>query len=121
MRYCHDVVAEGSRNAAEILKTEVLDNEAGTLTRCAMMQVRLPLKVGDGGILPKDSTKVKLWIMRGLAEEHDTYIPVFFHANAFWARFSGQIYLEPEDYERGAKVLAELCQKVGDGVYLQDA
>ena len=121
MQYCHDVVAEGIKRAANILGTEVLDNEDRTLTNCAMMQVRLPLKVSDGEDLRKHPTTVKLWLMRRLAEDYDMFIPVFFHANVFWARFSGQIYLEVDDYERGAKALAEVCQKAADGAYLEDA
>ena len=123
MQYCQHMANEAANKAAEMFGTEVLDNEAGTLTKCAMVQVRLPLKVGNGeGEIPIcNAMVVKAWLMQRLIEDHDTYAHIYFHADAFWARFSGQIYLELDDYERGAKSLVELCDKVRNGAYLQDA
>ena len=123
MQYCHGIANEAGKQAARIFGTELLDNEAGTLTKCALVQVKLPLRFGNGeGEVPSgDAMIVKGWLTKCLVEDYDTFAPIFFHGDALWVRFSGQIYVELDDYERGAKAIKELCEKVRGGAYLQDA
>jgi len=121
MQHCVDISNEAGRLAAEILGTEVMENAEKTLTRCSMTNVGLPLKIGDGkGEIPsKDTYVVAAWITAVLAKEYDIYAPAFIHAGAFWTRFSGQIYLELEDYAMGADALRSLCERAKRGDYLQ--
>ena len=121
MAYCEDISNEAGRLAAEIFGTGVMENETKTLTKCAFTNVRLPLEVGDGpGQIPeKDMYRVAVWMTLVLVRELDTYSPVFFHAKQFWTRFSGQIYLDLSDFEKGAKALKALCERVKSGEYLR--
>ena len=121
MKYCDDISDEAGRLAVEILGTDVMENEAKTLARCALTNVRLPLEIGDGPgqVEEKDMYLVAVWMTAMLVKEFDIYTPVFFHANKFWTRFSGQIYLDLGDFEKGAKALKALCGRAKSGEYLQ--
>ncbi|KAL9103047.1 MAG: hypothetical protein Q9163_001877 [Psora crenata] len=124
MEHCQKAANEAGALAAKILGTEVLDNAERSLTKCAMTNVRLPLKVGKGegeGEIPtSDVSKVMDWLAHHLIKDYDTYASIFWHAESLYVRFSGQIYLEPKDYERGAKALMELCRRVEEGEYLNE-
>ena len=121
MTYCEGISSEAGRLAVEILGTEVMENETKTLTKCAFTNVRLPLEIGDGPgqILEKDMYLVAVWMTAIVVRESDIYLPVYFHARKFWIRFSGQIYLELGDFEKGARALKRLCERVKSGEYLQ--
>ena len=49
-----------------------------------------------------------------LVQEDDTYSPVYFHGKKFWTRFSGQIYLEMRDFEKGAQLLVLNSANTGE-------
>lgn len=119
MQHCVDISNEAGRQAAGILGTEVMENAEKTLTRCSMTNFTLPLKIGDakGEIPSKDAYLVASWITAVLAKEYDIYCPAFVHAGKFWTRFSGQIYLEMEDYAMGAEALSNLCGRAAKGEY----
>lgn len=125
MRYCWDLAARGGKLVAEILGTEVMDNQEGTLTKeCAMVTVRLPLKIrqasdGAGRIPPEQAPRVQAWLCETLVTRHGTFIAVVFYRNQWWARFSAQIYLELQDFEWGARVLKELCEEVANGLLVE--
>ena len=121
MGYCEEVSNEAGRLAVEILGTDVMENETKTLTKCAFANVRLPLEIGDGKgqIREKDMYRVAVWMTAMLTNELDIYSPVFFHARKFWTRFSGQIYLDLCDFEKGARALKSLCERAKSGEYLQ--
>jgi selenocysteine lyase/cysteine desulfurase len=121
--YCENISNEAGRRMAEIFGTDVMQNSETTLTRCAMTNVRLPLSIGNGPceIPEKNTTPVAIWMTEILAREHDVYLPTFVHACAFWTRLSGQIYLEIEDFVRGAEILKSLCMRAKQGEYLQGA
>ena len=118
--YCRNVAREGGKAAAGILGTEVMDNKEGTLTDCALSNVRLPLTIGEakGQIKENHISRVGRWMEKILEKEHDTFIPIYFYEGSLWARFSGQIYLEVSDVVWGAKLLKELCDRVENGEYL---
>jgi len=120
MTYCQNVSNEAARTGAEVLGTEVMQNREETLTKCFMVNVRLPLTIGSntGDIPDEDTFTVAVWMTARIAEEHDMYSPVFVHAGKFWTRWSGQIYLELDDYLKGAEVLKEMCGRVRNGEYL---
>ncbi|KAL8866044.1 MAG: hypothetical protein Q9174_006533 [Haloplaca sp. 1 TL-2023] len=113
MEYCENVSNEGAQKAADILGTEVMENEDKTLTKCCMTNVRLPLKLGDGPgeIKQVDAFPAVAWMAKTLIDKHDMFVPPYFHGGAFWARFSGQVYVESEDFVLAAKVLKDLCEQ----------
>ncbi|KAL2038056.1 hypothetical protein N7G274_009276 [Stereocaulon virgatum] len=119
--YCEMISNEAGRRMAETFETDVMQNSETTLTRCAMTNVRLPLNIGNGPceIPEKDAVPVAIWMTEILAREHDVYLPTFVHACAFWIRLSGQIYLEIDDFVRGAEIVKSLCMRAKKGEYLQ--
>lgn len=125
MQYCWDLAARGGKLVADVLGTEVMDNQEGSLTReCAMVMVRLPLHVQQvgmsghpaEGIPPGQAPRVQAWLCETLVRNHSTFIAIIFYRNQWWARFSAQIYLELQDFEWGAQVLEELCQELASGL-----
>ena len=122
MEYCDQISDEAGGLAAEIMGTGVMEDKTKMLTKCAFTNVRLPLEMGDGQgqILEKDMYRVAVWMTAMLMKESDVYLPVFFHANQFWTRLSGQIYLGLGDFEKGARALKELCERAKKGDYVQE-
>jgi hypothetical protein len=135
--YIYDIAQRGGNWAAEILGTEVLSDglprETSLARRCAMVNVRLPLSVRDASgnrdqqssIAPENSewpaitmsdiSNLLPWMRAKQLEEYGTHVPIFLHNNALWARLSGQVYLEMDDFAWIADVLKELCGRVGAG------
>lgn len=109
MRYCSKLAEEGGKHAAAILGTSVMGNHDGT----CFASVKLPLEIGNGKgkIKKSDIGLARQWIVNRLVEDYKTYIEVYIHADAFWARFSCQVYLELDEILWGAKVLQKLCQQ----------
>lgn len=120
MRYCTDVVKAGGITVAHVLQTEVLDNPEGSLTNCAFANVRLPLKIGNGWgeVREGDAAGLTQWLHLTMVEDHHTFMAVVFYAGSWWARLSGQIYLEGDDFEWAGKVLKGLCERVRKGDHL---
>ena len=120
MDHCRKLSSEGGQMMAKILGTEVMENSKGSLCQCAFSNVRLPLQFGSGrDEIPKEyATKVQQWIAGHLIQDHDTYANTYFHAGFLWTRLSGQIYLEVDDFVRGAKAFEELCSRIRAGEYL---
>jgi len=125
---------------AEILRTEVMDNDTHTLGDCCFANVRLPLTFSprnssndlvaekvirqsvaesqvedDGSISVVEAPKIQKWIMERAVMDFDTHIPTKYHAGAMWVRLSGQIYLELKDFEWAGYMLKELCERVLNG------
>ena len=121
MQYIQEVARDGGKRAAEILGTEVMDNAEGTLTRCALVNVRLPLQIGagDNEVHEEDLQVAAQWLSRTLMDDFDTFMAIYFYGGHLWVRLSGQIYLEVEDIVWGAEILKGLCQRVARGEYLQ--
>jgi hypothetical protein len=135
MKYCFDLAREGGRRVAQILGTEVMDNQEHTLTyQCCMVNIRLPLRVIDGDGDPKsqaeeekqgdsvavprsDVSRVTQYLTSASVTDHSTFIAITFYNSSWWARFSAQIYLELADFEYGAHVLKGLCKKVSQKAY----
>ena len=123
MEHCKKISDEAGRRATGIFGTEVMDHAQASMNRCAFSNIRLPLKMGPnkGEVPREDAVKVVNWIAERLIEEYDTYAALYFHGQAFWTRFSGQVYLEIEDFDRGAFALKGLCKRVQGGEYRLDA
>ena len=124
MHHLQDLALEGGDRVSEILKTEVLDSKGSGMRRCAFANVRLPLDaealVAEARKTEEASdTEIKMqitaWMMKTLTTEKRTAIPVIFYRGCWWVRFSAQVYLELKDFEWGANVLSEVCERVGQG------
>lgn len=120
MKYCEELSNQAGKRAAEIFETEVMENKEKSLTKCAFANVRLPLRTGTGRteVREQDALTAVNWIALALVRDYDAYASVYFHAKSFWVRFSGQIYLEMEDFDRGTKALKALCERVKAGEHL---
>jgi selenocysteine lyase/cysteine desulfurase len=98
-----DLAKRGGRRVAEILGTEVLDNESGTLTNCGMVNVALPV------VLDVEQGQ---WLLQTLMSDYHTFVAVFQHRGRSWARLSAQVYLDMDDFEWAGRTLGEVCQRV---------
>ncbi|KAL2020609.1 hypothetical protein VTK56DRAFT_8099 [Thermocarpiscus australiensis] len=122
---------EGGKKAAEILGTEVMDNSRQTLTRCAMVNVALPLAVqpeeGKPGLegelaslpaIPQAEASAALdWFQRTLIDEYKTFIPLYLYRARWWSRLSAQVYLDLDDFEWAGQALKEVSERVAKGEY----
>lgn len=111
---------EAGKLVAEILGTEVLENEEGTLGKCNFSNVKLPLdfKMVAGGEHAQ-AIKVAQWIAAVLVEEYNTFIAIIFYANAWWVRLSAQVYLDMSDWKWAGDTLKEVCERVQKGEALK--
>ncbi|XRM38935.1 hypothetical protein ABZX51_002324 [Aspergillus tubingensis] len=122
--YLERLANEAADLVAGVLGTEVLRDEEGLLTRCAMTNVRLLVRVGgegdgdgeEGGctVVKKEEVgAVALWVQNTLLDEYNTFVPVFEYNGWLWTRLSAQVYLDKSDFEWLGGVLKELCGRVG--------
>lgn len=114
MDYCQGLALEGARLLAKRLGTEVLARENGT---CCLYNVRLPI-VAEKDTDKEQGERVRLWLMDGFQARYDAALPVVFYNGCWWARVSGQVYLELSDFEFAARMVAEMCERVGRGEHL---
>lgn len=120
MAYTLDQARKAGKLVAEILETEVLENEEGTLGNCNLSNVRLPLDFhAISGDDRAKALKVAQWIAKTLVEEYDTFIAIIVHADAWWVRLSAQVYLDMEDWSWAGKTLKEVCERVHKGEALK--
>jgi hercynylcysteine S-oxide lyase len=128
--YCFTLAREGGRKVAEMLGTEVLENDEGTLGRCCFANIRLPLKMDSvahvAGVEALDRIgkmsaviKVRDWICDVSNKDYSTFFALVVYNGAFWVRLSAQVYLEMADFEWSAQVLKEICERVMRGDFLE--
>jgi len=135
IKYQEKLAREGGKKVAEFLGTRVFENSKGTLGRCAMVNVGLPLALeGDGTGLEDgkardedadallqikrgDEGLVTNWIQRRLIEEYGTFTAMFMYRGRWWTRLSAQVYLQMEDFEWVCKPLKDLCERAANGEY----
>ncbi|KAK2758243.1 hypothetical protein FQN54_004088 [Arachnomyces sp. PD_36] len=141
MRYCVDVVREGGDRGAEILGTEVMQEEGGLggeggrgkLRDCPFANLRLPVAVGgtyrgegDEGkfrmvtIEASEAGKVLKWMEEKMMFEMKTFVTTFVHGGWVWSRVSGQVYVEVGDIEWLARGLKGLCERVAKGEWREE-
>ncbi len=119
--YCYSVAQASGAAAAKILGTEVMDVAGSCLRDCCFANVRLPLEVGAGKIEPENAGKVTGWLKATGYRESGMYFQTILYRGAWWWRISGMIYVEVEDFERGAEVLRDLCVRAQKGEFLEAA
>ncbi|KAF9259295.1 PLP-dependent transferase [Marasmius fiardii PR-910] len=106
IKYCRDLLLRGSKRLAEILQTDVMEENASSKeSMLCMSNVRLPLKMGNN----REAAEA---FDEKLLEERKAYATIFYHNGAWWARPTAQIYNEISDFERFGKILLEVCQEV---------
>ncbi|KAI9890075.1 MAG: hypothetical protein M1814_004474 [Vezdaea aestivalis] len=121
MEYCSNLARNGGKEIARILGTEVLENEEGTLGKCCMANIRLPLEIGmeRGQIHPENAATVHELIQKRIMSNYPTFIVVFFDGDTWWTRVSGQVYLELSDMTWAAEILRKVCNEVNTTAGLQ--
>ncbi|PQE20532.1 hypothetical protein CJF30_00001846 [Rutstroemia sp. NJR-2017a BBW] len=123
--YCKNLSKEGGALVAQILGTEVMDNSTNTLTDCSLINVLLPITIGEekveGMVNVSESNKMKayLWMVDTLMKDYNTWIMIAYLEGKWWTRLSAQVYLDMEDFEWAGRTLKELCMRVGNGDYLR--
>lgn len=123
IEYCTKLAQDAGQLLAQSLGTEVLDNKTKTLSQCCMSMVRLPIDFGKvqqagekAGLSPeKVGVAVNLWLLQRMAGDYNTFLQTLFYGGAWWARLSGQVYLELGDFEGVVLSLKELCERAGKG------
>jgi hypothetical protein len=121
--YCQDLVKEGAKLVARELGTEVLENKTRSLGSCAMANIRLPLDLSkakgfaaQAGIEEEDvGSTVRDWMGKTFIDEYGTFVQSLFYAGAWWARLSGQVYLDMDDMQWAAETLRKICERVDTG------
>ncbi|KKF94950.1 putative aminotransferase [Ceratocystis platani] len=121
--YQRSLAENGGQRVADILGTEILQNKAGSLTDCAMINVALPLWVGKAEDAPagaavltaQEATVAITWMTNKIMSDYKTWLPLYMHADRVWVRISAQVYLDMEDLEFAGTALKELCEQVAKG------
>ncbi|KAI0536620.1 aminotransferase family protein-like protein [Xylaria digitata] len=118
--YCCDIVRKGADVAAQILRTEIMDCTNSRMRECYFANVALPLKIGEeeGKIPLSHAKKVIQWFKEmGVSESH-CYFQICVYRAAFWWRLSGMIYVDVQDFSKGAEILEGLCERARRGEYI---
>lgn len=108
LEYIQTLAREGGKKVAHILGTQVLNNKSGTMARCAMTNVALPLG-------QEEASQASQWITETMMADYKTFIPLFTHNDRLWARISAQVYLDIHDFEWAGHMLLDLCNRVKGG------
>jgi len=122
--YCVELNKRASECVAEILGTEYMECEEGTLRECNMSNVRLPLDVEEIAKMcarrgePFNGDQVRDWITFKCMRGHGVFMAFVYYNNAWWVRLSSQIYLDLSDFGKAAGVLKRVCEDVRNGRFL---
>lgn len=138
--YIQDIAQRGGDLVAGILGTSIMQEPGlsnasqSDIRKCAMVNVRMPLGFKDGVLnehVPNPNTspyqlfsvddagKMGSWMENTLITEFDTFAKFYPHGGWLWLRLSGQIYLDMDDFEWIGHVVAQLCERVAKGEWLQ--
>ncbi|KAK7450744.1 hypothetical protein CaCOL14_007104 [Colletotrichum acutatum] len=129
LEYLQTLAKKGGKKIAAILGTFILDNKTETLTKCAMINVALPMvsgpdaesvSVGSDGTVTVPETEsgaVGAWLVSKLMGEYQTFLPIYRHDGRWWVRVSAQIFLDESDFEWTGNTLKDLCERVGKQEY----
>ena len=121
IEYNTKLAQQGGLVVAKILGTEVMDNSTNSLTNCCLVNVRLPITasptrasgISVSTVDPVYAMTAVNWMQKRLLEDQKAFIAMYFFRNQWWARFSGQIYLDLSDFEWAGQKLKELCVRAG--------
>jgi selenocysteine lyase/cysteine desulfurase len=114
--YMQHLARRSGEVVSSILKTEILENEEGTLGQCNFSNIRLPLSFAEhAGSDEAKAVEIGQWIERTCVTDYSTYIAQRFFGGGWWTRMSAQIYLTEQDFEWAGHVLNEICARVRRG------
>jgi hercynylcysteine S-oxide lyase len=131
MAYQQSLSLLAGRRAASILGTEILDNAQGTLTQCAMCNVRLPLDKDEvlgimrrGGFPEMGEAEVgkhvRSWLTEVMFKRHDTFMQLtVLYGGSWWWRLSAAVYSGLDEFEWGARVLGKECGRIRGGAMVE--
>ncbi|KIK67910.1 hypothetical protein GYMLUDRAFT_155471 [Collybiopsis luxurians FD-317 M1] len=112
--YCHRIAVEGGKRLAQILGTEVIDQEQDFQFTLNMVNVAIPF--------PPTMTsdfEVDMAFRHKLLKKRKIYPAFFYHNGKWWARCSAQIWSQVEDFEVLGRAILEACEEIveeiGDG------
>lgn len=117
IEYNTKLAQQAGQLVAKHLGTQVLDNKSRSMTNCCLVNVALPIVAsaekiqGTNTVSPENALAAVQWMQKTLNEEYQTFIAILFFQGQWWARLSGQVYLELSDFEFAAKVLKEVSEK----------
>ncbi|KAL4248066.1 Pyridoxal phosphate-dependent transferase [Abortiporus biennis] len=110
--YCHDLAVSGGKKLAELLGTNVLDDDH----ILNLVNVRLPVPMDVPGSKPiwtaERKTKADAILREKLLNEWNTYAAHYFHGGALWVRASAQVWNEESDFEYIAKALNAISEEI---------
>ncbi|KAI5862035.1 putative aminotransferase family protein [Durotheca rogersii] len=127
--YCREVAQRSAAVVADIFGTEILDCPGSCIRDCFFANVRLPIELGtddadsgsgSGKVSPEHAPRVVRWIKIRGERESGFYFQTWLYRGAWWWRLSGAIYVEVEDFRRGAEVLKALCERIRNGELARD-
>lgn len=90
--YCKNLSREGGALVAKMLGTEVMDNSRNSLTDCCLVNVLLPITIGEekveGMVNVSESNKMKayLWMVDTLMKDYNTWILIAYLDGKWWTR-----------------------------------
>jgi hypothetical protein len=92
-----------------------------------MSMVRLPIEFEEVRVAgekagveeEKVGALVNVWLQKTMADQGETFLQTMFYGGRWWARFSGQVYLELEDFEGVVPALRELCERASKGEWTE--
>jgi selenocysteine lyase/cysteine desulfurase len=103
--YCGNLARRGGELVANILGTDVLENEEKSLT-ALMVNVRLPIEAHDG-----DGYYLDRFLDEG-AYKYKCFAPAYKYHGVWYTRLSAQVYMEESDFKKAAHVLKEICEQL---------
>ncbi|XXG99475.1 hypothetical protein Hte_005814 [Hypoxylon texense] len=119
--YCRRVAQDSAAAAAAVLGTDVMDAPGSRIRDCYFANVRLPLALGLGAgqVDPAHAHAVSDWFKETGVRESGMYFQTVLYRGLWYWRISGMVYVEVEDFRRGAEVLRGLCERVGRGEHVK--
>ncbi|KAI8060821.1 pyridoxal phosphate-dependent transferase [Gongronella butleri] len=106
--YCHRLAVEGGQLVAEILGTEVLENEEKSLTM-NMANVRLPIAKSHPRFSDVKLTDV---LIDKMLYDEDCMGSPYFHNGQWFVRLSAQVYTDLDDFKAIGHALKRVCESL---------
>ena len=106
MQYNKDLARRGGQLVADMLGTEVMDNDELTLGNCAITNVRLPVNTEER--LIRDLADR---INKTMNLKYNIAVNAFAYGGKFWVRLSAQVYLEMNHFEAAGLALQKMFAK----------
>lgn len=100
----------------------MIDSPSTRLSQSFKVNIRLPITYPvstDAQRVKSLVAQQKKFLYSKLMSDYATQAPGFVHNGQWWVRFSAQIYISLEQFEKVARDLKEVCQRIERGEHLQ--